>query len=441
MSVNAEITEGPLSGPILPEPVGRSRPVLPGDDPFYVPPAGFAAAAPGAVLRSREVELALLGVIPQKVSAWQLLYRSCDLHQAPEVAVTTVLLPFGAEPDEERPLLAYQCAIDAIADKCFPSYALQRGAFSPGSLPPLEMLIIANALERGWAVTLADHEGMGGYFGAPREPGYRVLDGIRAALSFPPLGLDAATRVGVWGYSGGGMASSWVAEMAPEYAPEIDIVGAALGAPVGDPGETYIRLNGTLHAGLPALVVAGLRHLYPGLGRVIRDHADDEGIRRLDKIETMSTVEAVARFARDDFDDYTDIPLADILATPEVLEVFDDIRLGGRIPECPLLVVHPVHDQIIHIEDVDGQVERYVEGGAHVTYVRDRLSEHLSLMVIAAPAMLEWLTDRFAGTPLPPSGTTTVWSIASSALSPLHGLLTVGRTAVRVLFARPLGPN
>ncbi|MDV7243697.1 MULTISPECIES: lipase family protein [Rhodococcus] len=106
------------------------------------------------------------------------------------------------------------------------------------------------------------------------------------------------------------------------------------------------------------------------------------------------------------------------------------------------VLVHPVHDQIIHIEDVDGQVERYVEGGAHVTYVRDRLSEHLSLMVISAPAMLEWLTDRFADTPLPPSGTTTVWSIAlSSALAPLHGLLTVGRTAARVLFPRPLGPG
>nr|WP_271211724.1 lipase family protein [Rhodococcus wratislaviensis]GLK37896.1 putative lipase [Rhodococcus wratislaviensis] len=439
MSVNAE---GLLPEPAAPEPGERRRPILPGADPFYVAPAGFAASAPGSVLRSREVEVALLGAIPQKVSAWQLLYRSCDLHETPEVAVTTVLLPTGADPDQERPLLAYQCAIDAVADKCFPSYALQRGAFSPGSLPPLEMMIIANALERGWAVSLADHEGMGGYFGAPREPGYRVLDGIRAAVSFAPLGLDQSTPVGVWGYSGGGMASSWVAEMAPEYAPDISIVGAALGAPVGDPGETYIRLNGTFHAGLPALVVAGLRHLYPGLARLIRAHVDDEGIRRLDKIETMSTVGAVARFARDDFDDYTDIPLADVLATPEVLEVFDDIRLGGRIPQCPLLVVHPIHDQIICVDDVDRQVERYVEGGAHVTYVRDRLSEHLSLMVISAPTVLEWLTDRFDGKPLPAAGTSTVWSIAlSSTLAPLHGLLTVGRTAARVLFARPLGQD
>ena len=38
-----------------------SRPQLPHDDPFYYPPAGFRHAAPGTVLRSRDVELAFLG--------------------------------------------------------------------------------------------------------------------------------------------------------------------------------------------------------------------------------------------------------------------------------------------------------------------------------------------------------------------------------------------
>jgi hypothetical protein len=292
-------------------------------------------------------------------------------------------------------------------------------------------------LERGWAVSIADHEGVHGYFGAPREPGYRVLDGVRAALDFGPLGLGESTSVGVWGYSGGGMASSWVAEMAPEYAPELDIVGAALGAPVGDPGETYIRLNGTFYAGLPALVVAGLRHIYPRLGELIAAHVDDEGRSRLDKIESMSTIEAVIRFAGDDFDDYTDIPLADLLAKPGLVELFDDIRLGDRIPACPLLVVHPVHDQIIAAEDVDGQVARYVAGGAHVTYLRDRLSEHLSLMVLSAPVVFDWLTDRFEGAPVPAAHTATVWSTAFRMAS-LSGFLRVGRAAAKAILARPL---
>jgi hypothetical protein len=299
------------------------------------------------------------------------------------------------------------------------------------------MFLIVGALQRGWAVSVADHEGINGYFGAPREPGYRVLDGIRAALSFTPLGLTSSTPVGVWGYSGGGMASSWVAEMAPEYAPELDIVGAALGAPVGDPGQTYIRLNGTFFAGLPALVVAGLRHIYPGLGEVIDKHVDEEGRSRLDRIESMSTVEAVLRFAGDDFDDHTDMPLADVLATPQLLELFDDIRLGDRVPACPLLVVHPVHDQIIAADDIDGQVERYLASGAHVTYLRDRLSEHLSLIILSAPVVLDWLADRFEGAPVPASGTSTVWSTAFRTAS-LPGFFRVGLAAVKAILSRPI---
>ena len=64
--------------------------------------------------------------------------------------------------------------------------------------------------------------------------------------------------IGLWGYSGGGLASAWAAEMCGTYAPELDIVGAVLGSPVGDLGHTFRRLNGGLFAGLPALVVAAL---------------------------------------------------------------------------------------------------------------------------------------------------------------------------------------
>ncbi len=437
MSENIDVASGWIPEATTPRASRWHRPQLPVDDPFYRPPADFERLPAGTLLRSREVEIALLGLIPQQVSAWQLLYRTADLNGTPEASVTTVLLPADADGVHSRPLLAYQCAIDAISSRSFPSYALQRGATSLGNVAPFELLIIANAVSRGWAVTIADHEGLGGYFGAPREPGYRVLDGIRAATDFAPLGLTRATPVGVWGYSGGGMASSWVAEMAPEYAPELNIVGAVLGAPVGDPGQTYIRLNDTFFAGLPALVVAGLRHLYPGLRRVIDSHVNDEGRARLDEIESMSTAWAIARFAGDDFDNYTDIPLADVLASPAVLELFDDIRLGSRRPDCPLLVVQPVHDQIIAVEDVDAQVERYNDFGANVTYIRDRVSEHLSLMILATPTVLEWLGDRFDGAPEPTGSTRTVWS---SALSPtsLRGFLGMGRAALLTLVGGKL---
>jgi hypothetical protein len=66
------------------------RPVLPGDDPFYQPPAGFERRAPGTVLRSRDVRLAFLGLIPQRFTATQLLYRTTDLDGRASTTVTTV---------------------------------------------------------------------------------------------------------------------------------------------------------------------------------------------------------------------------------------------------------------------------------------------------------------------------------------------------------------
>ena len=79
--------------------VRGTRPLLPADDPFCDPPTGFQHAAPGTVLRSRDVELAFMGLIPQRVKATQLLYRTTDMHGNPEAAATTVIVPAERAPN------------------------------------------------------------------------------------------------------------------------------------------------------------------------------------------------------------------------------------------------------------------------------------------------------------------------------------------------------
>ncbi|WP_072806184.1 lipase family protein [Rhodococcoides yunnanense] len=433
MSVDRETAGSPWQAEESPRP---TRALLPEDDAFYTPPAGFETAEPGTVLRHREVEVALYGSIPQHVDAWQLLYRTTDLHGAPQAGVTTVLMQQGRVAQAPR-LLSYQCAIDAVSSKCFPSYALQRGAKALGAVPQFEFVLVLHTLRRGWVVSIPDHEGPGGHWGSPREPGFCTLDGVRAALQFAPLGLSYDTPVGLWGYSGGGLATSWAAEMAPEYAPEIELVGAALGSPVGDPASAFTRLNATLHAGLPTLVVEGLRRTYPELDRVVREHVNADGLAVLESVDDLTTVAAVRKLAKHDLDNYIDIPLADLLAMPEILEVFEAIQPGRTAPSVPMLVVQAVHDQVIAVDDVDGQVDRYLDNGVHVTYIRDRLSEHLSLHPLSAPLTLDWLEDRFDGREDTPSGITTVWS---TALSPkaARGLLALAWSTILAVFARRL---
>ncbi|MFC6010439.1 lipase family protein [Nocardia lasii] len=409
----------------------RQVPLLPDADPFLRTPADIASIAPGTVIRSRPVELALFGMVRQRVRAWQLAYRSNDLFSRPELAVTTVVTPSGAEPDPNRPLLLFQSAIDAITQRCAPSYALRHRASVSGSITRLEWPLIANALRRGWAVGIADHGGMLGSFGAPREPGYRSLDGARAALSFAPLGLDRRTPIGLWGYSGGGMASAWAAEMAPTYAPELNIVGAALGAPVGDPGEVFLRLHGGRYSGFPLMVVAALRRLYPDLDEVITANLLPAGQELLDEVERLAPLVALLRLSGRNVDQYLRRPLEEILGDPKVRGVIDDLRLGLSAPNCPLLVLQPVNDQVIHSASVDAQVERYRDAGVHVTYLRDRLSDHFTLLPLSTSLSLGWLADRIAGAPLPAPSTRTVLSTSAVSAS-WRGLLGVAGTALTV---------
>lgn len=412
---------------------GRDRPVLPSKDPFHQPPPGFQHAEPGTVLRSRDVELGFLGLIPQRVRATQLLYRSTDRHGEPQAAVTTVLVPARHTPYQPRHVVSYQCAIDAVTSRCFPSYALRRGARAAGSLAQFEYLLIAAALAEGWVVSVPDHEGPDGMWGSPHEPGYRVLDGLRATLNFERFGLAADSKVGLWGYSGGGLASAWAAEMYSGYAPELNVVGAVLGSPVGNLGNTFRRLNGTKFAGLPALVVSALANTYPGLNSVIDEHATEEGRARLARLQRMTTLEAIIRFFRADMDTWVGPPLEQVLAMPPVREVFEEIRLGRTVPSPPMLIVQAVHDSVIAVDDIDELTHLYIDGGAQVTYHRDLFSEHMLLHPMSAPMTLRWLIDRFAERPLDAHIVRTKWP---TLLNPITyaGMWRLGGIVGRVML-------
>ncbi|MGB0876104.1 MAG: lipase family protein [Mycobacterium sp.] len=413
----------------------KARPVVPAHDSFHRPPPGFEHARPGTVLRSRDVALAFMGLVPQKFSATQLLYRTTDLNGKPQVAVTTVVVPTERATAGPLPIVSYQCAIDAVAGRCFPSYALRRGAKAVGSIAQFEFLLIAAALAEGWAVSVPDHEGTTGMWGAPNEPGYHVLDGVRAAINHEALGLPPESPIGLWGYSGGGLASAWAAEVQGTYAPELNVVGAVLGSPVGDLGHTFKRLNGSVYSGLPAMVVAALTHIYPDLERVISEHATDEGKAMLARVERMTTAHALLRLAGKDMADLIDRPLEEILLTPEVQHVFDSIKLGTLAPKVPVLIVQAVHDRIVSVDDIDELTETYTRGGASVTYHRDLFSEHMLLHPMSAPMTLRWLRERFAGQPMRVHIARTKWPTLLNP-STYRGMLTLAVITARVVTGR-----
>jgi pimeloyl-ACP methyl ester carboxylesterase len=438
LTMNEDMSAAQEAAGVPHEELRRGEPLRdPGEDPFYQPPLGYQQARPGDLLRSRSVELGFLGVIPQQLQATQLLYRTTNLHGEPEVAVTTILLPEQRDAGPVCPLLSYQCAIDAVNSRCFPSYALRRGAKPIGAFVQSEYLLVAAALAEGWAVSVPDHEGCHGMWGAPHEPGFRILDGVRAALQSDRLSLSPSTPVALWGYSGGGLASAWAAEHSADYAPELNIVGAVLGSPVGDCGTVARGLNGTSFAGMAALMIAALTHVFPGAQRVVDEHATDDGKKLLDDLQSMTTAQAVWRLRGMDIGSYVDISADELWDLPEVQEVFDATKLGQSTPRPPVLVVQAVHDSIISVDAIDKLVDTYQQAGVAVTYHRDRFCGHLLLHPLSAPMALRWLRDRFAGNDVRKRRARTVWPALFNPVA-WFGMLKLGVITAKVIIGRPV---
>lgn len=421
-------------------PAAAAAPPPPQSDAFYQPPAGFEASAPGTVLRSRAVDVAAFGLLPQKVQAWQLLYRTTDTQDQPEATVTTVLLPVGAKPSVTRPLVSYQVAEDSAAPQCAISYQLRQGAGNDNIVAQAEILLMDAALEKGWAVTVPDYEGPKSAYVAGKQAGQAVLDGVRATEGFQAAGLNGvATNVGLWGYSGGALASGWASELQPGYAPELNLKGVAEGGLPVSPRDVLQGANGGVFAGIAMSGVAGISQAYPELQAFLDTYLTSDGKAALAKARTQCNSANVTTFAFKDLYKYFTVP------NPLSLPVPDDVltadTLGQHTPTAPLFVYHSVNDELVPHADTDQVVAGYCASGGQVAYQRDILSEHIALVVTGAPDALNWLSDRLSGKPAAPGCSTK--TVASSLLSP-GALSTLGSVLFNDLLylaGKPVGPG
>lgn len=92
-------------------------------------------------------------------------------------------------------------------------------------------------IDRGWAIVATDYPGVGT---AGRYPyligageGQATLDGLRALRQVDDA--HASNRVMLWGHSQGGHATLWAAQIAADYAPDLDVVGVAALSSATDP--------------------------------------------------------------------------------------------------------------------------------------------------------------------------------------------------------------
>lgn len=360
----------------------------PDEDPFYDAPRGLKSERPGTILRSRAVQITGLG-IPLPFRSWQLLYRSSDSKGRPVAIVGTLVVPLTPYAGA-RPLISYQMAIDSLAPECNPSYTMRTGTQKETATAALGLL-------RGWAVMVPDFEGPRDAYGAGPMAGHATLDGIRAAHRFKPAGLAGrSTPTGMVGYSGGGQATAWAAELAPSYAPELRLAGVAEGGVPPDLVPVARQVDGGPFAGAYFGVSVGLDREFKELR--LRRLLNDRG-KQLVKRISEQCAELVTDYPFQRISDYTEVE--DPLEVPRVRRVIAKNRLGKDTPTAPLYVWHTALDELIPVAGPDGLVDEYCREGAQVFYERSALGEHVTYAIIGAPGALQYLAERFAGRPVP----------------------------------------
>ena len=372
--------------------VARAAVPAPGDDPFYAAPADLASHPNGAVLGARTI--APLG-LPIPVDAWQLRYRTTDSEDNPQLNVTTVLVP-PVPWTGPRPVLSYQVPENSLDTRCAPSFTLRGGRNTDMAAVAQDVPFIADALRRGWAVVVSDYEGPQSRLFDGVTSGRGVLDGIRAARSFSPAGIDAASPVGAWGYSAEpsprcgppncvrnthrtwGSSAPARAEFPPISRPWHELADGQAGAllillglarnePESRPGRPAER------PGTQCAAHRGHVGLRCGSGPEIPGHPH----RRPRSVPNLPAHTAFRN-----------------AATPN--------ELGGTAPDTPLYLYHSISDEKIPVAGYNALVDTYCAQGATLTATHSLFPGHIGAAAGEAFGGMNFLADRFAGAPQAP---------------------------------------
>ena len=365
---------------------------------FYDVPGGLELPLPLAPGEPGDlISIELLDVGADYVG-YRILYHSRSL-RGDDIAVSGFLAtPAGEPPPTGWPLVAYAHGTTGTADICAPSHDAERQILADG--PYLE----------GYAVVATDYEGLGTPGLHPyivgRSEARGVLDSVRAAHNLGSmLGADGMPLVSVteefvvWGHSQGGHAAMHTGQHWADYAPELQLLGVASGAPPSQFSLLYEVLLGGPFQGYLAMASAAFAEAYDEIE--LDQVYTDEAIALMEVLETGCTGEVFEVFNPLSKDDMLKVESPLGVSPWDRVIVENDVS-GAPVP-VPLLILHGSDDE--QIPALSSQIllgQLCVQPGQGPT-IRIEYAGHNHGSVIAAQRddLLGWIGDRFAGEPAP----------------------------------------
>ncbi|HEX3803301.1 MAG TPA: lipase family protein [Solirubrobacteraceae bacterium] len=368
---------------------------IPWSDGFYQPPSALEKLGPGQLIRAEPMHAYLMPGVRVRARAWRILYRSTGAVGEPTAVSGTLLLPQSPRRQRALPLIAYAIGTHGIGDEAAPSRLLSTGR-------DWEAGLMALVLARGYAVVVTDYQGLGTpgdhVYMVGRPLGCNVLDGMRAARDLVPDELLQDGPAAIMGYSEGGTAAAWAAQLQPTYAPELTLAGVAAGAAAADVELAGPTLDGSFFSFFLAYGAIGFAAAYPELE--LEPYLTPASSKTIEALRHTNVLQAAVRGPR--FAHVGDLSSPNVLELPPWRKRLRENRLGAIAPQAPMLLHHARNDQIVAFEQSEQLLEDWLELGVDASlHITRGGVDHLSGAVAGAPFALEWISQRLAGGTLP----------------------------------------
>jgi Secretory lipase len=382
----------------------------------YTGSTPLARIAPGTVLKTRTLSYHVAG-IALPVQVVQLLYRSAGALGQPAANVTSVLEP-PVPPLGSPRAVSYQSFYDSLNPADEPSAQIAGNVTLGGLVADAESVVVAPLLLQGYTVIVPDTEGQKADFASGPEYGINTLNSIRAAASSPLTGVTTATPIGLFGYSGGAIATDWAAQLAPSYAPDVNsqLVGAAEGGVLVDPAHNLTYVDGSsVWAGIIPMSIIGIAR---GFHITITPYLNSYGLQLYAALQKASIANVLGQYPGLTFAQLVKPQYANPDSIRVLVKVENKLNAGSRpSPTIPMFIGQGANgtlegtpgnkpgigpgDGVMVAGDVRTLARHFCASGTAVDYTQYDALSHISTFPVWAPAALAWLGGRFAGTQAP----------------------------------------
>lgn len=365
-----------------------SRPVefKTGDSAFSEVPDPIPTGHHGDLLRYQ-----LVADPPEGLVWYRVMYLSETVTGAPTVVTGVVTVPDREPPEGGWRLATHAHGSTGWADDCAPSAGLDGDPLAAAEL----IVVGLNASQRDFVVASTDYEGQGGPGRHPflvgESEGRSVLDAALAARKLPGLNLDE--QVSIVGYSQGGHAALWAAQLAPTWTPQLSVIGTVAGAPASE-------VAGLLDVGTDRVAVVDNPNVVGFLGGLAA--TDPELAPALDEILTpggQEVLRAMDASCTPPPGFAPDPPM--VAADPRKVEPWATLMAantaGTVAVNSPILVVHSAADAQVPIEHSQALLDRLCAQGQMIERQVLPEGDHVATAVSAYDQGFTWLVDLMSG--------------------------------------------